>query len=195
MIIIWVEWCLSRVFGIPLQIHQKILAWVRPPPFWQCQDFESAYPGDPSLRAPVGANKSFFLLQIFRLSTQPFLWEEGWRWRKGKAAKCQLTTRARTSIYWQVNQFSPFSCLHLYFEFGFGCMFVWWCDLKLDFYWQINQNFQFSSMGLYLDLDFDLGLDLYCQVDRVWGIFTFSRFSAICLAFDANIDAREKLAL
>ena len=33
MIIIWVEWCLSRVFGIHLQIHQKILAWVRPPPF------------------------------------------------------------------------------------------------------------------------------------------------------------------
>ena len=50
-------------------------------------------------------------------------------------------------------------------------------------------------MGLYLDLDFDLGLDLYWQVDRVWGIFIFSRFNAICLAFNANIDAREKLAL
>ena len=33
MIIIWAEWCLSRIFGILLQIHQKILAWVRPPPF------------------------------------------------------------------------------------------------------------------------------------------------------------------
>ena len=33
MIIIWVEWYLSRVFGIHLQIHQKTLAWVRTPPF------------------------------------------------------------------------------------------------------------------------------------------------------------------
>ena len=34
IIIIWAEWCLSRVFGILLQIHQKILAWVRPPPLF-----------------------------------------------------------------------------------------------------------------------------------------------------------------
>ena len=50
MIIIWVEWSLSRVFGIHLQIHQKILAWVSPPPpFWQCQDFQGVCSGIPSL--------------------------------------------------------------------------------------------------------------------------------------------------
>ena len=55
MIIIWVEWCLSRVFGIHLQIHQKILAWVRPPPpFWQCQDFHCFCSPNPSLILPGG---------------------------------------------------------------------------------------------------------------------------------------------
>ena len=37
---------LSLKFGLCTlyQIHQKILAWVRPsPPFWQCQDFGSTY--------------------------------------------------------------------------------------------------------------------------------------------------------
>ena len=51
IIIIWAEWCLSRVFGILLQIHQKNLCiGQRPPPlFWQCQDFHGAYFGHPSL--------------------------------------------------------------------------------------------------------------------------------------------------
>ena len=50
MIIIWVEWRLSRVFGILLQIHQKNLGRGQTsPPFWQCQDFESFSSGNPSL--------------------------------------------------------------------------------------------------------------------------------------------------
>ena len=44
---------LNRVFEILLQIHQKNLGMGQtpPPPFWQCQDFQGAYYGTPSLIA------------------------------------------------------------------------------------------------------------------------------------------------
>ena len=86
MIIIWVEWCLSRVFGIHLQIHQKILAWVRPPPpfFWQCQDFHGAYFGHPSLslrlRDASSSIKTQYLMGAAKLDT--------WRGNIGKV--CSL---------------------------------------------------------------------------------------------------------
>ena len=56
----------DRVFGILLQIHQKILAWVRPPPpFWQCQDFHCSYYRTPSLRDASASKNAITIFQRY----------------------------------------------------------------------------------------------------------------------------------